>query len=141
MNLPVLVVIHRGQTCPLPAPFRALDGFDYPYLFVAVTPEPRQWRYRVLPPIHPSQTDETAWRAYVATHGPVLRADWTEIRGHPIGTVTVYVIGKAGGTSRALRIAQEPEPPRPGPPTKPASPTQAPPKKPVPPVEITPDMF
>jgi hypothetical protein len=140
MNLKTPVILHRGQSCPLPLPHKSSDGHTYPYLFAAVTPVARHWPYRVLPAIHPSELSETAWKALHTCNGPVLRADWEEIRGHPIGVITVYLTGPKGSGTHSARIEPAPPLPRPGNPGTPAPPAPVRPKAPASP-EVTLDMF
>lgn len=142
MHLKTPVILHRGQTCSLAIPFKGSNGQQYPYLFAAVTPEARHWRYRVLPAIHPSEMSETAWKALLATRGPVLRADWEEIRGHPIGAITVYLTGPQGSGAHTTRIELEPPLPKLGNPA--ATPAPPAPVKPTPQTssqEVSIDMF
>jgi hypothetical protein len=142
MHLKTPIILHRGQTCPLALPHKGTDGQPYPYLFAALTPEVRHWPYRVLPAIHPSEMSETAWKALLTRHGPVLRADWEEIRGHPIGAITVYLTGPKGSGTQSARIELAPPLPMPGnPAATPAPPAPVRPKPQTSSQEITLDMF
>ena len=142
MNLKTPIILHRGQTCPLALPHKGTEGQPYPYLFAALTPAARHWPYRILPPIHPSEMTEAAWKSLLATHGPVLRADWEEIRGHPIGAITVYVTCPKGSGTHSARIELAPPLPRPGnPPAIPAPPAPVRPKATASNPEVTLDMF
>lgn len=101
--------IHSGMTSKLPTPLE-VGNERFSFRFQAVTPVQKRWAYRLLPSMDPSHITEERLLQLLREKRPVLRADWEEQVGHPIGFITIYIPRKDGGTeAKQARFERGPE--------------------------------
>jgi hypothetical protein len=102
------IILHRGSTSPL---LNAIEeaGKTYPFLFTAIEPETRRWAYRLIPSPNPEHLTETQL-IELFRRRDVLRADWEEQDGHPLGLITIYQPpedGVSGGREARFDLGPE----------------------------------
>ena len=104
----VTIILHRGSTSPLLNAVEA-SGKTYPFLFTAIEPDTRRWPYRLIPSTNPEHLTE-AQLAELFQRREVLRADWEEQEGHPLGLITIYLPPEDGASgARQARFDLGPE--------------------------------